>query len=102
MVPAKSYRQDLPLGEGAPACRGGRGRRDAVINSDIPGEMVPLYGFAAECAFNIMPTAALGSFPLGKLLVVAEHFTVQRVWFRIPPGSGICSLPYKDKARKRP
>ena len=40
MVPAKSYRQDLPLGEGAPACRGGRGRRDAAINFEIPGEMV--------------------------------------------------------------
>ena len=40
MVSATSYRQDLPLGEGAPACRGGRGRRDAMIHSDIPGEMV--------------------------------------------------------------
>ena len=36
----QNYRQDLPLGEGAPACRGGRGRRDAMIHSDIPGKMV--------------------------------------------------------------
>ena len=32
--------QNLPLGEGAPACRGERGRRDAIINSNIAGEMV--------------------------------------------------------------
>ena len=40
MVSTKGYCQDLPLGEGAPACRGERGQRDAMIHSDIPGEMV--------------------------------------------------------------
>ena len=40
MVSTKGYRQDLPLGEGAPVCRGERGRRDAMIHSDISGEMV--------------------------------------------------------------
>ena len=40
MASVQDTRQNLPLGEGAPACRGERGRRDAKIHSDIPGEMV--------------------------------------------------------------
>ena len=54
MVSTKGYRQDLPLGEGAPACRGERGRRDAMIHSDISGEMV----HCANLPQNLCKTAA--------------------------------------------
>ena len=54
MVSATSCRQDLPLGEGAPTCRGERGRRDAPINSEIPGEMV----YCANSPQNVREIAA--------------------------------------------
>ena len=54
MASVQDTRQDLPLGEGAPACRGERGRRDAMIHSDISGEMV----HCANLPQNLCKTAA--------------------------------------------
>ena len=93
MASVQDTRQNLPLGEGAPACRGERGRRDAVIHSDIPGKTVR----CTDSPQNVRKIAANRSplqprfarqLPPREALVVAGRFAIQRTWFVIAPGSG--------------